>query len=491
MKTIVLVIQQGFSARILLQTEVLNTLLESGARVVVLTSDPATMERYLQSRGLSQVLVEQLDIARYQEQQKGRLGHLFRQVRRYAVNVKTVDDIFDMDWKDARARGNPRGLLVLALGWLVAQLMRSNALMMKTVVNLENRLDAPQVHDAFFEKYRPDVVVLTSMGVFDYDHYVIREAKRHGVRVISYVLSWDNTSVRGLGVNLSDQIIVWSDVMKDELVELHRIPAEMIAVAGVPHYDFYVNGQAHIMGKDELAKEFGFDPTRRLLFLGTKSPNAFLYNADIARVICEAIRDGRLPEDCHLIVRLHPIYFRRRNGQYVFEEDLIEWEELLALYGADCLSVDYPSIEDGRLNLFMPDSEIPKLASILKNSDVVVNMFSTLNVEASIFDKPTVNVAFQFDHKRPPGTKIARFNIYYDEIQTHNQRVIRSNGTTVAHSVEQLIEQINQYLQNPHLHAAGRKQIVANECGGNLGRAGRAVGQTILRVAADETRVGA
>jgi hypothetical protein len=358
---------------------------------------------------------------------------------------------------------------------------------MRAVVGLENLLCTPRVHDRFFEKYRPDAVVLTSPGTFDYDHYVIREAKRHDIRVVSYVLSWDNTTVRGLGVNLNDQIIVWSDVMKDELVRLHRIPAEIISVDGVPHYDYYVNSKAHMMSKNELSKEFGFDPKRRLLFLATKSPNCFLYNSDIAKVICDAIRDGRLPKDIHLLVRLHPIYFRKRNGQYAFKKDISEWEKLLRQYGNDYLSVDYPSMLEGKLSFFMRESEIAKLASILKNSEVVINMFSTLNLEASIFDKPTVNVAFQFSHKRPPSTKIARFDIGYDEVQTHNQRVVRSNGTTVAHSAEQLIGYINRYLQSPHLHASGRKQIVANECGSNLGYAGRTVGETILRVAAGGT----
>jgi len=491
MPTIVLVIQQGFSARVLLQTEVLDTLLESGARIVVLASGAPAIEKYLQNRGISQVMVESLDIVHYRVRGERMLETLLRRSRLYGIDTKTVHDTIEMDWKDAWTRRNLPGLLGMVFSRVAAWMMRSSATIMRIVVNLENCLYAPHPHDDFFEKYRPDVVVLTSLGTFDYDHYVIREAKRYGAHVVSYVLSWDNTSVRGLGVNLSDRVIVWSNAMKDELVNLHRIPAEIISVDGVPHYDFYENGKAHIMSKDKLAREFDCDPNKRLLFLGTKSPNTFLYNVDIARVICEAIRDGRLPEDCHLIARPHPIYFRRRDGQYVFEKEVQEWEELLNQYAGDCLSIDYPTMIDGRLNFFMPDSEIPKLASILENSDVVVNMFSTLNVEASIFDKPTVNVAFQFEHKRPPSAKIARFNIHYDEVQTHNQRVIQSGGTTVAHSVEQLIEQINQYLQNPRLHAAGRKQIVANECGVNLGRAGRAVGQTILRVEAGETQAEA
>ncbi len=481
MPTVALVVQQGFGARVLLQTEVLDTLLDAGVKVVVLASDAPTLTRYLQGRGLSQVAVEQLDVNRCRNLRRATLRALLRRMRLFAVPAKTIDDMFEMEWRDALGRRSWRGLSFLSFIWLVSRIMRSNELILKSVVGLENRLDAPHLHDAFFEKYRPDVVVFTSTGTFDYDHFVIREAKRYGARVVSYILSWDNTSVRGLGVNLSDHIIVWSDVMKDELVNLHRLPAEIISVDGVPHYDFYVNGKLESINKDKLAKLFGFDPNKRLLFFGTKSPNTYLYNAEIAQIICHAICEGCLPRDCHLLARLHPIYLRQRDGKYLFQDQLQEWDELLERYGGICLSVDRPIMLEGDLSLFMPDSEIAKLVALLKHSEVIINMFSTLNLEASIVDRPALNVAFDFSGKQPPSSKIARFNIRYDEVQNHNQRIIKSNGTSVAHSAEEMIEQIRQYLSNPNLHSAGRRQIVATECGNNLGQAGRAVGRRILQ----------
>jgi len=481
MATIILVIHEGFGARVLLQTEVLDTLLNGGVRVVVLTSDAPTVRRYLEARGLAHITVEQLHLYCQPSGLDGILRKLFRTIRTFAVDTKSVDDMFEMQWKDTRRRGSWVGLYFLAFSWLISHLMRSSALIMKSVVGLENQLDTPRLNDAFFDKYRPEAVVLTSLGTSNDDHYLMREAKRHGAQVISYVLNWDHTSIAGLGVNLSDQIIVWSRAMKDELVKWHRLPSEAIAIKGVPHYDFYVNGRSHIMSKVQLGKQFNFDPAKRLLFLGTKSPNAFLYNVDVAEAICKAIIDGCLPDDCHLIARLHPIYHRRQNGRAQFMKDLLEWEALLRKYGHKCLSVDSPTRINGDLNYFMPDEEIPKLASLLKHSNVVVNMFSTLNLEASIFGTPTVNVAFDFTHKQPPGSKVARFNIHYDEVQTHNQRIIKSGGTMVAHSVDIMIGQINEYLQNPSLHAEERKQIVTTECDANLGHAGRAVGETILR----------
>lgn len=480
MSTIAIAIQQGYGARVLLQTEVLDTLLDAGVDVVVLTSDPDAIRRYLDGRGLSDITVEQLDTRSYAKRGQGRRRYLFRQLRAYGTRTRTVDDTFEMELKDTWRGRRPGGLTALLFVWLLTRLMRWNAAFMKWVVALENRWDSPRVHDEFFETYRPDALVLTSLGTFDYDHYVIREAHRHGVQVITYVQSWDNTSVQGLGVNLTDQVIVWSQVMRNELVKLHRLPSEKVAVEGVPHFDFYVNGKVEIETRGWLGKEFGFDPDKRIIMFAPRSPNTSLDNVDVARIICEAIRHGRLAGDCQLLTRLHPIYYRRRDGRYLFADELIEWDRLLESYGTNCLSIDRPAMIDGDLNLLMPDSEIPKLATLLRHSEVLVNQFSTLNLEASINDTPTVNVAFNIGRKRPTGFKVARYNIHYDEVQTHNQRVVDSGGTSVAHSSDELIEQINRYLENASLHADGRKLMVANECGVNLGRAGRAVGQTIL-----------
>ena len=480
MITIGLVIQQGFGARILLQTRVLDTLIGAGARVLVLTSDPDAVKRYLDARGMTSVCVEALKLDGYR---KPPGAGFFKHLRQYGVRCRTVDDLFEMAFRDALKR--KRLLLVcrLAVTRFVSRLMHLFPRVARFFVGLENRMVLPDVHRNFYRTYRPDVMVFTSMGTFDDDHLLMREAKRNHAQIAAYVLSWDNTTVRGLGVNLSDRIMVWSDVMKNELIRLHRISPQKVTVTGVPHYDHYLENPSSLMDKPELGRLFGFDPAKRLLFLGTKSPNTFLYNPDIARVICESIRGGRLPGNCHLVVRLHPIYLRRKHGKPQFETEMIEWEDLQAEYGGVCLTVDTPAAYDGNLNFFMPDDEIIKLGSLLKHSAVVINMFSTLNIEASIFDVPTVNAAFQFHHKRPPGDKMARFDLTYDEIQTHNQRIIRSGGTVVVHSAEKMIENIQYYLKNPTLCAGGRKRIVNSECRTNLGSAGKAVGETILELA--------
>lgn len=486
MSRIVLVVQQGFGARILLQTDILPALLNNNAEVCVLTSDSGTIEAYLKGRGLDAVRVIQMNMDVYAAKANRFVSKFFRRLRWFATPTRTSRDNFVMEWKDALSAGKILEVIVLGVTYVLKEMMCASSGFARVMIGLENMVDAPDGHTEFFEKEKPDVVVTTSIGCFDHDAYIMREARKHGCKVASYVLSWDNTSVRGLGVNLSDVIMVWSDVMKRELVDYHGLPGDAIKVIGVPHYDFY-----HRMKKESdkghLRSELGLPDGKRVIFLATKSPHAFLCNTDIARVICENIEKGGLPEDCYLVVRLHPLYYKQKAGSdTAVEVERPEWEDLEKRFGASCLHLDYPRIIESGIGFFMPDPEIEKLASYLMCSNLVVNMFSTLNIEAGIFDVPTVNVAYEYDHKKPRGYKKERFNMRYDEVQTHNQRIVHSGGTEIARSEEELLVSVRRNLEDPGKYAEGRRRIVETECGGNPGRSGEDIAMAILEMGDSE-----
>ena len=107
-------------------------------------------------------------------------------------------------------------------------------------------------------------------------------------------------------------------------------------------------------------------------------------------------------------------------------------------------------------------------------------MFSTLNLEASIFDKPTINIAFDNSKAEVKGYKQNRFNIKVDEMQTHNQRVINSGATEVVHSYSELHTSILSALKNPSCKSKARKNLVKNECSDNIGKSSDIIATTII-----------
>jgi hypothetical protein len=126
----------------------------------------------------------------------------------------------------------------------------------------------------------------------------------------------------------------------------------------------------------------------------------------------------------------------------------------------------------------MPEDEIKLLASILKYSDLMVNIFSTLNIEASVFDTPIVNVSFN-GHVSEEICK-ARYNVDIDLNQSHNQRIVQSDGVAMAYKEDQLIPLINEELSNPIGRQKGREKIVQNEVGPLHGNAGKKITDLIL-----------
>ena len=109
---------------------------------------------------------------------------------------------------------------------------------------------------------------------------------------------------------------------------------------------------------------------------------------------------------------------------------------------------------------------------------MVVNMFSTLNIEASIFNVPIVNVSFE--GKIPDNLRKARYDINMDLEQSHNQRIVRSGGVAMAYKPEELIPLINEELSDPQKRRSGRKAIVRREVGPNKGVAGEAIASLIM-----------
>jgi len=156
--------------------------------------------------------------------------------------------------------------------------------------------------------------------------------------------------------------------------------------------------------------------------------------------------------------------------------------EQLATEFKDCLILDRPSVEDSNLNYVMPPGEIDKLGRLLGRADVVVNMFSTLNIEGAILDKPLINVCFEGESLEYEVDKKARFNILSDMAETHNRRLVDTGGLSVVYSATQLVESLCLALAKPEQGSGGRRIIVDEEAGPYQGRAGQVIADYVSYV---------
>jgi hypothetical protein len=478
-KRIAIGIFNGIALRYLLQTRFIDRLIENKVEVLVIASEK-TAELELLSRRLrfSYEIIPDHLCSDYCQCKWPNLQWYAKHVRLHVYGApNTTGEIFwARYWNDVNAKireGSFKEKLEYRLRrWLVGQtvdLLKKIKSLRGLFLKVEVYLFTPNIYQDTLKAFDADEVVVTSLGNFDWDQYLVRDAAHLGITSTSIILSWDNTTVRGYGGCRPTRVVVWTRTMKKELVDLHDFSDHEIFVGGVPIFDHYcksVSGGTAIVDKM-------VSPEKKLIFFATKSPNAFPWNPNIVRAICEAIRKNLLP-DCTLLARIHPLHYRRTDGEFIFGKVLDAYEKLKSEYSVE-LVVDAPCIEESSLNYVMPAVEIGKLSQILRRSVAVVNMFSTLNIEAAIFDKPLVNVCFEGDSTEYSVNDKARFNIMSDMAETHNRRIADTGGLDLVYNQTQLVEAIQLAIAQPSIRSLGRKCIVEEEAGPYKGTAGSVI----------------
>jgi len=280
------------------------------------------------------------------------------------------------------------------------------------------------------------------------------------------VLSWDNLSTKGYLGGLPDHFLVWSERMKHDLVTLQDVPATRITVTGTPMFDLY-SEYRHCEQKRKLVDEFGLDPDRKIILIGTNSPVSSCHNVTVVEMLVDGILAERFTCPVQFIVRPHPLVAKK--------EGRVEIDRLQALCRrSEWVHLAVPPVIPGK-ELDFSWSSVADTARLVCGSDMVVNLFSTLQLEAALADRPIVNVAFDPGPVPPNKLSLSEMESYH-----HLARIVATNGVRLARSENQLFEQINRYLHDPDRDSEGRMQIVAQECGPVDGCAAKRIADFIL-----------
>jgi hypothetical protein len=343
-----------------------------------------------------------------------------------------------------------------ALGRVVAPCGRGGDWYART-----DRLVRHPAVESIFEHHRPMLVATASPGLIFAEIPVLRTAKRAGVRTMAVDLSWDNLTNKFIPPRRVDRLLVWNASMRDEAQDLHGFAAGSIGVTGVPQFDVYFKEQRS--AREDFCRCLGLDPDRKLITLATIPASKFPYHASVIDCLVSALGSGALRRPASLLVRVHPRddirpYERFRSAHVVVEKAF----RPTATRSADGMDVD-----------FMPEN-VRHLADTLYHSDVVLNVASTIAIEASIFDTPVVNIGFG-DGPEPDSSLV---EWHYGS--THYQKVVRSGAVRIARSGGEMVDLVNGYLDNPSLDADGRRRIVAEQCAFTDGRSAERVAGEIV-----------
>ena len=109
------------------------------------------------------------------------------------------------------------------------------------------------------------MALVASPGHYWLDHFVLDEASRRGIPSAS-CLSWDNLYSRGPMCRRPDRLMVWSDEMRSQAMEVHQFPADRVAVVGPLQFRFYGDPvtpteTAAMRGRSDWLRRSRFSPT--------------------------------------------------------------------------------------------------------------------------------------------------------------------------------------------------------------------------------------
>jgi hypothetical protein len=314
---------------------------------------------------------------------------------------------------------------------------------------------------ARFEVERPDVVVATGPNRAD-EPAIIGVARSLGIPTLAAIHSWDNLSTKARMLYRYDGYLVWSERMRAELLDYYPSARHVpVHVVGAPQFDVFFQARFH-QERAAFCEQQGLRPDARIVVFALGSPN--LFREDHAAVrLAHRIARGELG-DVQLLVRPHPQF---DNGK--------ETEALRQLGPA----VRVQRTGDAGASVadrFQDEHQIREWVSTFRHADVVVNLSSTVAVDAAIFDRPVVNL----DYDPEPGAPNQRLVKDVNHVWTHFKPIAESGGVWLVDDDDQLAHAVRTYLARPELHRDRRRWIVQHVCGTVDGGAARRMARAIL-----------
>jgi hypothetical protein len=361
---------------------------------------------------------------------------------------------------EAQAKGTIRWIRAKRF---LAQTWAESMLTPATRYDLSDRKVSHPRIDNLFNRVRPVMLISSSPGLIRSEVPLLRTAARRGVWSMAIDPSWDNFTNKLLPVRRVNRLIVWNELMKQQAIELHGYDADQIRVAGTPQWDRYFR-EGVTISRDAFFRRIGAKPGRKLLTVTTTPRELYPHHDHILRVLLEAIRKQRFAEPAQVLVRLHPRDdLAHYKGFEEIPEIILEKPFRRTVRAGDGLAVDVTA-----------DSQ-QHLADTLYHSDVIINVASTIAVEAAIFSTPVVNVAFDGDTESDFVHSARRYYRF-----THYENVTRHRAVRVASTPEELVIDVNRYLIDPSLDAEGRRRVVLEQCQFLDGRSAERVADAVI-----------
>lgn len=290
---------------------------------------------------------------------------------------------------------------------------------------------------------------------------LIHAANKSQISTTAFIFSWDNLASKGRMAGNFDNYLVWSELMKRELLRFYtKIKTDAIKVVGTPQFEPYVLERY----KSRCINLSNFDSNKKTIFFtcnDSSSKNDILY----LEIIVKFILEKRLNFEVNFIVRTSPAeepdrFFELKNKYPFIIWDFPKWLQTRSNHQEDW-SQRIPTVED-----------VKNLRSYIEFCDVCVNVLSTMTLDASIFNKPVINPVFGNDGN---GMFDDQKFLKYE----HLDNVVKTDAVYIVKNENELLNALNQVLSVPDSRLTQQKRLLAMQIGAPLNGTSKRIAEVL------------
>jgi len=448
-KILGLVITDGVGVRNFVHGRFLNLACHSFDKVILFSGVPVKSLGDLPRNNLEVISMELFSESRWSSfwRKTAEMAHLFR------FQTMAMREIIKMN--------KPKGWNAFAfrnrISWVLARLLSLFKLQALAGNIYESSLNEHPLtfkYKQWLVDYNVDMLFFTHQRPPQIAPMAIA-GKQLGIATVAYIFSWDNLSSKGRMPVLFDRFMVWSNLMKSELLQFYStLDPKDITVAGTPQFETYVYDDFG-WSRLQLNRYLSLTDTdnRRIICFScgdvSTSPNDAVY----IDVIASAIANGELVDNLMLLVRTSPA------------EDGSRFKELMTKFPSIVMNIpDWPQSNPAHPEPWsqrVPTmDDIHCLKSILQHANVSVNMCSTMSLDFALWDKPVINPVFG-EVGNDTGLFPDRKYLKYD----HYAKVIETGAVTICTNPDELVSAIREALLLPDKNQSERRQVLELEIG--------------------------
>ncbi len=450
-KTVFYIMNYGSSVRNMVKGGVLEKLIGNGWKLVLFSVHPKDRTLILDALPHDQVVFEEIGNIKFRG-----FPRLLQRLRTYVWRNR-------VDYRELSAIHGSGHSVTNSLQGILGRLLHAVPFSIwRWLGRLGHHWDRGQ---ELLRLYNPSAIIISN-PIAD-EAVAVEYCRRRSVKTICALESWDNLTNRGALYCLPDHLLVWNTLIRDEAFKLHQYPASRVHVNGMAAFDLYATPQLY-PDEPTWRRENNLPDNGPVIVYSMSSRSVYEDENVVVRVLCDARSAGKLPHNAHIVIRFHPRDAEFARCQFADMEGV---------------TLQHPDLSFKHTNNDATMGGNPvMLGATMKYASVVINMFSTMCLDAMANDTPVVVVNFD-----PPGYPVAKSVTRFQRF-AHVKKLMEYDAVWVADDPDQLIQGIQTFLKHPDHHLQQRIKCIHDHTGGLLGRSAETTVRTLDQIINGQAR---